>query len=117
MFPLERVPAVSERAFLLFEITYTTPRASTDPLCKGNTFPLRPAGYKSSVFTFTLHCRGTAHLRAACASNLVSHLGARELEHDDLASMVSRDEDLVAVHTNCKDTTLQIDVNALEDVA
>ena len=72
MFPLERVPAVSERAFLLFEITYTTPRASTGPLCKGNTFPLRPAGYKSSVYTFTLHC---ASPRCMCKQ---PHLTPRE---------------------------------------
>lgn len=61
--------------------------------------------------------RQGAFPRCMQATSVLSHLGARELEHDDLASMVSRDEDLVAVHTNCKDTTLQIDVNALEDVA
>ena len=47
----------------------------------------------------------------------LSHLGPREPEHDDLARIVTRDEDLVAVHTNCKDITSQIDANSLQDVA
>ena len=76
---------------------------------------ISPRGTKQRLH----YCRGTAFPRRMCKSNLmlVSHLGARELEHDDLASLVTRDEDLVAVHTNCQDITLQIDVNSLQDVA
>ena len=46
-----------------------------------------------------------------------SCLGPREPEHDDLASINIRDEDLFAVHTDCSNLTLQIDANSMQDVA
>ena len=42
-----------------------------------------------------------------------SCLGARELEHDDLVSKGTRDEDLVAVHKDCTNLTFQVDGNSL----
>eukprot|EP00964_Phaeocystis_antarctica_P117659 scaffold81454_cov74-Phaeocystis_antarctica.AAC.1 len=59
--------------------------------------------------------RHTAY-SAVYASDL-SHLGARELEHDDPAMTVARDKDLVAVHNHCRGFTSQIDANSLYDVA
>ena len=48
---------------------------------------------------------------------LGSRLGARVPEHDDLASIVTRDEDLVAVHKNCRGMTFALEVYTLQDVA
>ena len=55
--------------------------------------------------------------RTAGSRDLFSRLGPRVLEHDNFASIEARNEDLVAVHTNCIGPTFQIDVNALYDVA
>ena len=74
-----------------------------------------PRGAQSSVFT-----AAASALHRAWDVQATSHLtprSPRELEHEDLASKVTRDEDLVAAHTNCKDSTLQVDVNSLQDVA
>jgi len=42
-----------------------------------------------------------------------SRLGPRVPEHDDLVSTEAHDVDLVAVHKDCRDSTLQLDVHAL----
>ena len=48
---------------------------------------------------------------------LVSRLGPREREHQDLALTVACDVDLVAVHEDCRVPIYHIDANLLQDVA
>ena len=69
-------------------------------------------GAQSSVFTRAAAPRFSAR----CTSDL-SYLGPRELEHNDLTSLMVRDEDFVAVNKDFRDITLQIDANTLQDVA
>jgi len=61
--------------------------------------------------------RQGAFPRCMQATSVLSHLGARELEHDDLVSLLVRDVNLVTVHNDFRYLTLQIDVNTLYDVA
>ena len=55
-------------------------------------------------FHFTLYTQRCTRLKsnvfAKIVSLLASRLGPRVPEHDDLASIVARDEDLIAVHTD-----------------
>ena len=46
---------------------------------------------------------------------LVSRLGARELEHHDLALTTACDVDLVAIHEDCTNLLFQADANLLQD--
>ena len=46
-----------------------------------------------------------------------SRLGPRVPEHGDLVITTVGDEDLFAVHTDCRDIISQIDANTLQDVA
>ena len=47
----------------------------------------------------------------------LSRLGPGVPEHDDLARMVTRDIDLVAVNKDCREIPLQVEAYTLEDVA
>ena len=56
-------------------------------------------------------------ITADCRTSDPSRLGPRELEHHDLVSTEASDVDLVAVHTNCRDTTVQLEAYTLQEVA